>query len=182
VGQTKTLITAEELPKIAGDRRVELVYGELRDMTPIGIEHAGLVARLLSWIVLLVDRRKLGLAGPELGCVLSRDPDVVRAPDISFISSSRLPSRQESGFFNGAPDLAVEVLSPSDTASEVQQKVQEYLQAGAKLVWIVDPQTKAVTAYEPSGNAHVYRGGEAVPGDPVLPGFSFQPDALFDPD
>jgi Uma2 family endonuclease len=182
VAQTKTLITAEELSKIAGDRRVELVYGELQDMTPIGVTHGKIALRLGGQLDSFLMKTKLGIAGVEIGVVLARDPDLVRAPDICFISASRLAPSALAGFFEGAPDLAIEVLSPSDRASEVQRKVQEYLQAGCQLVWVVDPESKTVTAFLPSGEARVYRGGQAVPGDPVLPGFSFQPGALFDPD
>lgn len=179
MAETRTLVTAEQLLEMGDTHRLELVRGELVEMAPVGLEHVRLVGRLVGRIVSFVDDRRLGIAGPELGCVLSRNPDVVRAPDVAFISAGRLPSHPSTGYFQGAPDLAVEVLSPGDRAVEVQQELSEYLAAGARLVWIVDPQSKTVTAYQPSGDAHVYSGKKAVPGEPVLPGFSFLPADLF---
>ncbi|MGH8247923.1 MAG: Uma2 family endonuclease, partial [Gammaproteobacteria bacterium] len=141
MGQTKTLITAEQLPAIAGDRRVELVDGELVSMSPVGLTHAWVVGRFTHWLESFVGEKKLGRVGPELGCVLRRNPDVVRAPDVCFIASGRLRGINQEGYFEGAPDLAIEVLSPDDTASAMQEKMREYLAAGARLVWFADPRT-----------------------------------------
>lgn len=80
----------------------------------------------------------------------------------------------------GAPDLAVEVVSPDDRVVDIQQKIREYLHCGTRLVWLVDPRSKTITAYDPSGDAHVYAGDEPVPGGDVLPGFSFRPSELFE--
>lgn len=179
MGQTKTLVTAEQLPQIANGRRMELVRGELVEMTPVGRKHGRQVLLLASWLVPFVSSKNLGEFGTEVGFILQRNPDIVRAPDISLISSARRGSADEDGFYEGAPDLAVEVLSPGDTASEVQEKVREYLAAGARLVWLVDPKSQTVTAYYPSGDAHVYSGNDEVPGNDVLPGFSFRPFDLF---
>jgi Uma2 family endonuclease len=178
MAETQTLITAEQLLAMGNNRRFELVRGELVEMTPIGLEHFRVAGRLQARISTFVESRRLGIAGQELGCILSRNPDIVRAPDVAFLSSPRVTPGSEK-FFEGAPDLAVEVLSPDDRAAEIQQKVREYLGAGAQLVWIVDPRSKTVTAYLPSGGAHLYAGNEPVPGDPVLPGFSFLPSELF---
>jgi len=179
MGETKTLMTAEQLWEIGGDQRVELVRGEVLEMAPVGIEHAQIVGRLTSWLVTFVEQKHLGIAGTELGVVLARDPDVVRAPDISFISATRLPAADRERFFEGAPDLAVEVVSPADKAGEMQQKIREYLAAGARLVWLADPRSRTLTAYHPSGDAHVYAGDEEVTGEEVIAGFSFRPSDLF---
>lgn len=176
---SKTLISAAELLALANGRRVELVRGELVDMPPIGFLHFRVSGTLIIWIGTFVRERELGVAGPELGFVLARNPDTVRAPDVAFIRSDRILHRDSRGFFEGPPDLAVEVLSPSETASEVQQKVREYLAAGTPLVWVVDPQTELVTVYYPNGMARVHGGDELVSGEDVLPGFSFRPVDLF---
>ena len=118
-------MTAEQLPESAGDRRTELVRGELVEMSPVGGPHSLIVLRLGSWLYSFVTQRKLGFAGTELGVILRRKPDTVRAPDLYFIAAARrVPAR---GFFDGAPDLAVEVVSPEDRASELQEKIREYL-------------------------------------------------------
>lgn len=179
MSQTKTLMTAEQLWEIGGRRRSELVRGELVEMSPVGRKHSRNVVRLCAWMNTFVNEKGLGEVGTELGFILSRDPDVVRAPDVSFIAKSRLRSINEDGFVDGAPDLAVEMVSPDDRASELEEKIREYLAAGAKLVWKADERTGTVTAYRPSGEARVYARGEAVPGEDVLPGFSFRPGDLF---
>ena len=108
---TKTLMTAEQLLGIAGSRRCELVRGELVEMSPVGKTHSWIVALLLSWMVSFVREHKLGRVGTELGFILARNPDVVRAPDICFVSAQRWKGTDPHGFFEGAPDLAVEVVS-----------------------------------------------------------------------
>lgn len=179
MSETKVHITAEQLPEVARGRRVELVRGEVVEMAAAGGRQARLVIRLGSWMDAFVVRRKLGVLGTEWGFVLFRNPDVVRAPDIAFVVARRLGPKGDEGFFEGAPDLAVEVVSPNDRISEVQQKIREYLAAGTRLVWVIDPQSETVTAYHPSGDAHLYSGHREVPGEDVLPGFSFRPDDLF---
>ena len=172
-------MTAEQLLERAGNGRAELVRGELVELMPVGFLHSRLVGRLLSWILMFVDKHNLGAAGTELGVILRRDPDVVLAPDISFISRSRVEHPTSTRFFDGPPDLAVEVLSPDDRAGKTQEKIREYLQAGTRQVWIVDADSSTVTVYLPSGAAQVYSGKDEVPGGDVLPGFSFRPAELF---
>ncbi len=179
MGQIKTLMTAEQLLSIAGKGRSELVRGELVEMAPLGRKHSRNVARLLSWMAPFVAERKLGEVGTEQGFVLSRNPDTVRAPDVDFVASERLRPANEDGFFEGAPDLAVEVLSPEDRASEVQEKISEYFAAGARLVFVADPRTQTVTAHHPSGTAQVFSGDQEVSLANVLPGFSFRVENLF---
>jgi Uma2 family endonuclease len=179
MGQVKTLMTAEQIPTIAAAKRTELVRGELIEMSPVGGPHSATAGLLLSWIIAFARPRRLGIAGPEWGFVLFRDPDTVRAPDVCFIAAARIAAKGLEGFFEGAPDLAVEVVSPEDRASEVQEKVREYLAAGTRLVWVIDPQTQTVAAYHPSGDAHIYAGDDQVPAEDVLPGFSFRCRELF---
>ena len=178
---TQTLITAEQLMAMGPDTRFELVRGELVAMSPVNKKHGWLVVRLAAWMYSFVDPRKLGVVGTELGFILARDPDLVRAPDVCFIPTARWGDFDQDGFFEGAPDLAVEVLSPDDRASEVQKKVREYFSAGTSWVWIVDPANETVTVYHPGGNARVYSGSETVTGEGLLAEFSFTPTELFRP-
>jgi len=176
---TRTLINAEQLPEIAHGKRCELLRGELVEMPPPQKKHSWIVARLIAWMFPFVREGKLGVVGTELGFILQRNPDTVRAPDVYFVSVSRWGDPDADDYFEGAPDLAVEVLSPSDRASEVQEKIREYLAAGCPLVWVVDPGSETVTAYHPGGDAQIYSGNQEVTGEQVLPGFSFRAAELF---
>jgi Uma2 family endonuclease len=180
MGVTRALITAEELEAMPGGERLELVRGELVEMPPVGEEHGGSTLLLGSWIVSFVRKNKLGKAGAEWGFILSRDPDVVRAPDVAFVSKSRLKPGRRKGYFEGAPDLAVEVVSPSDRFGDVQEKVHEYLDAGSRLVWVVDPGRRTVTVWRPNRQAREFRANQKVAGEEVLPGFSFRVNDLFE--
>lgn len=177
---TGELITVEKLAGLTTGKRVELVRGEILEMTPPGGEHGSIVIALGALLGPHVRKRKLGRVSAEWGVVLSRDPDTVRAPDIAFVRADRLQGKSLKGFFDGAPDLAIEVISPNDKASELQQKISEYLQAGARLVWVIDPETRTLSAYHPSGEARVYSADEEVPGEDVVPGFSFHLADLFE--
>src|SRR4051812_26305530 len=124
---TVSLVTAEELlalPTGMG-KRYELVAGELRVMSPSGWRHGQIVSNLHSLLGPHIRAKRLGLSfGAETGFRLARDPDTVRAPDFAFISNERLPSKAPTeAFWPGAPDLAVEVLSPSDRTGEVDEKI-----------------------------------------------------------
>jgi Uma2 family endonuclease len=109
----------------------------------------------------------------EVGFVLEHDPDTVRAPDVAFVTAARVPDATSRGkYFDGAPDLAVEVVSPGDTAAEVLEKVQEYLAAGCQMVWVIESKTRTVVSYRPDGSAKVLREDDQLSGEDVLPGFS----------
>ena len=171
---TKTLLTGEDLWKIVADgSRYELSRGELVPMTPVGIRHAAVVSKLIRLLGDYVEKHGLGITGPEGGFYLSRNPDTLRAPDVAFISKERL--KEVGGipekFANFPPDLAVEVLSPDDKASEITRKVEEYLAAGVPLVWIVDPGTQTITVYRSLQDVKVLTPDQEIDGGEVLPGF-----------
>lgn len=104
----------------------------------------------------------------------------VRAPDVSFISYARLDSigRSEK-FWNGAPDLAVEVVSPGDKKTEVREKAEWWLKVGTRLVFVVEPKAKTVTAYREGGQVIEYGAGEEIEGFDVVPGFRLKVDFIF---
>jgi Uma2 family endonuclease len=176
---TSTLMTAEQLLERAGQGRSELIRGELVELMPVGQLHGKLVARLLFWLMTFLEEFPLGSVSTEVGVLLARDPDLVYAPDILFVAKERDHNPDSPRFFAGAPDLAVEVLSPEDRAGKVQEKIRDYLSFGTRLVWVVDPASRTVTAYRPSGAAHVYSGSDEVAAPDILPGFSFTPEKLF---
>jgi Uma2 family endonuclease len=172
---TTTPLTAEQLLAMPNDgMRSELVAGELRMMSPSGWTHGDVVGRLSAILGHHVVVHELGkVFGAETGFLIQRDPDTVRAPDIAFIAHANLPATKPAeGFWPGAPDLAVEVLSPSDRRSDVDQKTAAWLAAGCAQVWEVDPQTRSIAIHQ-SGNAalRIEQSGRLDGGD-LLPGFS----------
>ncbi len=174
---TKTRLTAEDLWRLGeGDIRRELVNGEIIEMAPVGGVHGQITSRISRRLAEHVERQGVGeVVVGDVGFVLDlpHDPERVRAPDVAFVSSQRLPSGGlPQGFLHGAPDLAVEVLSPSDNPVDVQQKVRDYLEAGARLVWVVAPQAKAVTVYRADGSARLLREQEHLEGEDLLPGLA----------
>ena len=173
-------MTAEELLELPDDgMRHELVEGELRTMAPAGVGHGWVALAIGSRIFDHVERQGLGRAyGAETGFILRRGPDTVRAPDVAFVAVDRVPSAVR-GFGELAPDLVVEVVSPSDRASEVAAKAAMWLDAGVRLVWVVDPQARLAAVHHPGGLVTVLREDGALDGEDVLPGFRLPLAPLF---
>jgi Uma2 family endonuclease len=115
------------------------------------------------------------------GFLIARDPDTVRAPDVASIRAERLTDGVPVGFFQGAPDLAVEIVSPGDRASELMAKVQDWLGAGSCVVWVVDPETRAVSVYRSRTDIVVPTRSDTLPGGDLLPGFSMPVNAILAP-
>ena len=142
--------------------------------------HAMVQGRLIRVIGAHVEQHALGVVVGEMGYMLARDPDTVRGPDVSFISSGRMSViGQGTRFVDGAPDLAIEVLSPSNDPAEIHGKVADYLAAGSLLVWIVDPQTRSVTVYRSLLAPRVLDANAALDGEDVIPGFSVSVGKIF---
>lgn len=170
----RSLLTAEELLELSSDEyKYELVEGELIRMAPTGGEHGVLTIRLGRLLDEYVETHALGIVcGAETGFVLRRTPDTVRAPDVSFIAKDRIPaSGVPKTYWPFAPDLAVEVVSPSDRFDEVHTKVAEYFSAGARLVWVVNPSTRTVFAYRSPHDVQALSENDELKGEDVLPGF-----------
>ena len=124
--------------------------------------------------------RGLGtLAIAEPGFQIAHDPDTVRAPDVAFVRADRIPPGGVKGFFQGPPDIAVEVVSPNDRASEVMAKAQDWLQAGCPLVWVVDPETRTISIYRSRSEISVLNETDTLTGGDVLPGFSVPVGKIF---
>ena len=178
---TKTLLTANDLWKLVADgSRYELSKGELLPMTPVGWRHGKIVIRFGRMLDQYVEEKGLGAVGTEVGFRLTRDPDTVRAPDIAFVAQNRLPKGAAvEKFVEFAPDLAVEVLSPEDTVSEIQKKVEEYLAAGVPLVWVVDPANQKVTVYRSLQDIKILSADQQLDGGDILPGFCLKIAQIF---
>lgn len=163
--------------------RYELVRGELRKMTPAGNKHGYLALRIASRLERHVEESGLGKTyAAETGFKLSSDPDTVRAPDAAFVSQARLDETGEvEGFWPGAPDLAVEVTSPSDAHTEVVEKALAWLEAGCRMVLVVDPGQRTVTVYRALDDIRILtsEAGETLDGADVVPGWRLPVTELF---
>jgi len=168
-----TLMTAEELLQAnIPDKRTDLIRGVLRVREPAGDRHGRVTMNLTIRLGTHVERTGAGqLFAAETGFTLSRGPDTVRAPDIAFVQRERLPNAVP-GFPEFAPDLVVEVLSPGDRAGEVLAKVGDWLEAGVRLAWVIDPERRRARMYRPDGSEASIDEDETLSGDDVLPGFT----------
>lgn len=173
---SSALMTADELlHAYIPDKRVELVRGVLIVREPAGSRH-GLVAMNLG--VELANYVKQTGAGrvfaAETGFKLASDPDTVRAGDVAFVTHERAPLAETTGYAACAPDLVVEVLSPGDRPGAVLAKVADWLNAGTRLVWVIDPERRVARVYRQDGSLTLVSANEALDGEDVVPGFSCQ--------
>ena len=182
VHSPRSSMTAEELFDLADDGgRLELVEGELVHMTPTGGTHGALKVRTGRLLDEYVEAHDLGVCcGAETGFILRREPDTVRAPGAAAVVKSRVPSTGiPSTYWPFAPDLAVEVLSPSDRLADVHVKIAEYFAAGTRLVWLLEPETRMVHVYRSPQEVEVVGTEEDLDGGDVLPGFRCAVRRLF---
>jgi len=165
--------TVEELLALGEEARYELIEGRLVPMSPTGLLHGDVELALAAALRAFVHPRRLGrVVVGEVGFVLRRDPDTVRAADVAFIRAERLPPEGlPTGFFEGAPDLAVEILSPSDRYPDLLYKISQWLEAGTQQVWVVDPARRTVTIFQPDGTLRLLHEPDELDGGDLLPGF-----------
>ena len=168
--------TAEELEHAGDIGRCELIRGELIMMMPPGGTHGKLAAIIAHRLAMFLDDRNIGTVLGEAGFVLSRDPDTVRAPDAAFLRTGR---EIVDGFIEGAPELAIEVVSPSDRPGEVREKVAQWLESGAEAVWVIEPRAKTVTVHEGARGPRLFEQTDTLDGGSVLPGFALELRELF---
>ena len=181
-----TVVTATQLPALSSrlsleGKRAELVRGDLIVMTPAGGRH-GQVAHKVGLLVgnHVLDRNLGRVFAAETGFLLRRDPDTVRAPDVAFVAADRLEAHDiPPGFPELAPDLVVEVVSPNDSDTAVRTKVDDWLGAGTRLVWVIDPEARSVTAHRPAHPAEVFLESDTLVGAPVLSDFRVRVRDLF---
>ena len=159
----------------------ELIDGRIVRMNPTGRSHAFVESNLSSALNLFVRQRKLGqvLVG-EVGIFTRRDPDRVRAADIAFVSNERLAGTTSGGYLKIAPELVVEVISPTDRWQDMRQKLEEYFAIGVQRVWIVEPDKRDVLVYNASTEMHKYGEGDILAGEAALDSFALPIAELFE--
>jgi len=166
-------ITAKQLlERQPPDKHVELVKGVMVVKEPPGYVHGVITVRLARLLSEYVEAHQLGLVVSESGFKLASDPDTVRGPDLAFIRHDRLPDPPPSGFVALAPDLVVEVLSPTDRPGETLAKVADWIEAGTLLVWVVDPERRLARVYRLDGTEASVNLEGSLNGEEVVAGFS----------
>ncbi|MCY4661523.1 MAG: Uma2 family endonuclease [Acidobacteria bacterium] len=169
----RSLMSAEELLALPDSGRSELVGGALVPMTPAGGRHGILTVRIGRLLDEYVEAHQLGVCcGAETGFILRRGPDTVRAPDAAVVVRSRIPAEGvPAAYWPCAPDLAVEVVSPWDRPGEIRAKIDDYFSAGARLVWLVEPDPATVRVHRSATDVEVIGADGDLDGGDVLPGF-----------
>jgi Uma2 family endonuclease len=170
---TPALFTAADVAGVSlPGKSVELVRGHLVVREPPGTRHGRVSAELTYQIMSFVKRERLGAVfAQDTGFQIAADPDTVRGPDVAFVSRDRLAQIPRTGYAALAPDLVAEVLSPGDRPGEVLAKVADWLSAGARLVWVIDPERVEARVYRPDGSLSIVNGDASLDGEDVLPGF-----------
>jgi Uma2 family endonuclease len=176
------LMTADELLVMPNTRfGYELIRGKLKEYMPTGMLHGIIATKIGSHLSFFVEENDLGVVlAAETGFNIFQNPDTVRAPDSAFVSKEKLKKYGfTEKFFPAAPDLAVEVVSPSDRKKDIESKVRDYLEAKVKLVWIIYPKNKVVAVYRQNNIVSILRESDTLEGEDVLPNFQLSLEKLF---
>ena len=172
-------VTADELLAL-GEGRRELIYGAVIEMAPAGVEHGFIEGDLYHYLSIFVKANRLGRVFPgDTGFLLATDPDLVRVPDVAFVKRERVVRTPK--YYPGAPDLAVEVVSPGDSYTEVNEKVAMWLKHGTVEVWVADPRRETVQVFKKGTEVTLNKDDEIDGGD-LLPGFRLPLEDIFPDD
>ena len=172
-------LSIEEFSRLPrGSEQHEISAGELITMPPPKLLHTLVASVVLEVLQSYLRQQHSARAIPGAEYVLSRDPLTIRQPDVSVLSKARIQSADPESYFDRSPELAIEVVSPSDTAQDLQLKVDQYLQSGARQVWILYPKTKRVHVFH-GGDASILNESQTLEGGDLLPGFSVKVADLF---
>lgn len=176
------LMTADDLLAMPDDGfRYELLKGELKKMSPAGSKHGRTAVRVTWRLAQYGEAQGLGeVYAAETGFKLAENPDTVRAPDVAFVCRERVEAAGDiDGYWPGAPDLAVEVISPGDTYTELEEKVIAWLNAGTRMVVVLDPRKRSATVYRSLKGIAILSEAEALDGGEVVPGWTIEVAKLF---
>lgn len=162
--------------------RGELIRGVLYKTVSVGQEHGEIVMKLGHRLMSFIEPGKLGrLVASNSGVLLERDPDTVREPDLAYFSAERMPpGRRVTGYSEVAPDLVVEIVSPSDSDREINDKARMWLSYGVRLVWVVHPDTRTVDLHREGHSVAILTEADTLDGLEVLPGFTCAIREIFD--
>ncbi len=180
--QQKTLMTADEFFEFCcrSDGRYELVRGDVIELAPANDEHGEISINIGTAFNIYSRQSGVGRTRSETGYRLEQNPDTVRGPDISFVLLPRGPEvTLTRRFVPGAPDIAVEVVSPSNSAAGMARKVAEYLAAGSQRVWVTYTTTRSVVVHRADGATIAYTGDDVITDEELLPGFSLPLAEIF---
>jgi Uma2 family endonuclease len=175
-------MTADDLYRMPDDGlRYELVRGELRQLAPAGNEHGEVTVRITWRLAQYAETNRLGVVfAAETGFRIGTDPDTVRAPDVAFITQARIEQvGRVEGYWPGVPDLVVEVVSPNDRYTEVEEKTTDWLAAGARMVLVVNPRKQIVTVYRAMNDITILTANETLSGGDVVSGWEVKVSDLF---
>jgi Uma2 family endonuclease len=173
-------LTLEEFAELPDDGvRHEISEGELITMPAPKSLHTLVAVAIFEALQAYLKQYGAARALPEAGYLLSRKPVTVRQPDVSVLSKERIQSAAPDDYFEGAPELAVEVVSPSDSAEDLEIKVEQYLQSGAKQVWVLYPKTKRIHVFRPGSQPVVLDETQTMDGGELFRGFSVKVADLF---
>ncbi len=178
---TEKLLTADEFAALGDIGPADLVRGKVVYLTRPKPRHGRVANNIATAITEFVKPRKLGqVYGSEIGYIVEVNPDTVRSPDVSFVRGEVANAHDEDEWYPHSPDLAVEVLSPSDRPGEVEEKVQMWLDGGGRLVWVVDPARRTAAVHRIDGSIESFTGDQELRDDSVLTGFSIPLLSIFD--
>jgi Uma2 family endonuclease len=183
LGRTLHVVNIEELARLPdGEEILELRAGLLVAEPLPGFRHGRIAAAMAELLRAHVREHRLGVVlGNDTAFLLSRSPDTVRGPDVAFVAKERFERVGDVvGAFPGAPDLAVEVVSPAGAASDLRAKVEDYFAAGTRLVWLVDPADGTVTVHRAPSTPRVLSANDILDGQDVVPGFAIRVSEIFE--
>ncbi len=172
-------MTADEFMELP-ERHIELIDGKVVHLMPPLLDHALYSGNVLFALQSFNRRHKLGQVFTEGSFRIKNNPEKVRAPDLCFISNEELENKRLDSYLDGAPTLAIEIVSKNDTLSKTRTKVDEFLEAGSKVAWIIHPKQKCVFVRTPEEPEMKYIIGQSIPGGDILPGFEFPVAEIFE--
>jgi Uma2 family endonuclease len=177
---TQAPLTLEQFASLPAEGvRHEIDAGKLITLPPVKSLHSRIARSVFIAVQACLDDVGLSEAFSEAGYILSEDPLTIRQPDVSVLSKDRIAATDADSYFQGAPDLAVEIVSPSDSAQDLEIKIEQYLQAGARQVWVLYPKTKNIHVFSSGRSPRILDENQTLEGGDLLPGFSVRVASLF---